>query len=146
MVFGLPFKAHADADAHKYDRENKQVGWYTNENWAREEHSDATARTATDGERSNFYVYHNKVYYPYTPIGSGAKQLHVIAIFDDMELPDPEDPETQQASYSTPWPCDVFDLQGRRVAEMETPETLRRNHPNLPKGVYIFGHKKVTVK
>ena len=46
----------------------------------------------------------------------------------------------------TPWPCDVYDLQGRRVARNETPATLRHNHPGLPKGVYIFGHLKVVIK
>jgi hypothetical protein len=44
-----------------------------------------------------------------------------------------------------PWPCDVFELQGRRVGHNETPETLRKNHPNLPPGIYIFGGKKVVV-
>ena len=145
MVFGLPFKAHIGDNAYEYDRNEKQVGWYTNENWKREDAPTATARTATDDQRSNLYVYHNKVYYPFTPITSSTKQLHIIALFDD-ELPEPADPETQQATTSDPWPCDVYDLQGRRVAENETPETLLRNHPNLPKGIYLFGHKKVTVK
>lgn len=166
MVFGLPFADH-DNTHHEYARTTKQVGWYTNENWKRGygegsiigESGDqpttndgtaaasflATARNAVDVQRSNFYVYHNKVYYPYTKKNEGAKQLHIIALFDGVEL-EPEDPENHQSSESTPWPCDVFDLQGRRVAENETPETLRHNHPGLPKGVYIFGHKKVTIK
>ena len=46
----------------------------------------------------------------------------------------------------TPWPCDVYDLSGRKVATHETPQTLRQNNPGLPKGVYIFGHTKVVVK
>lgn len=163
MVFGLPFAEHnqgADNDvAHHEYNANKQVGWYTNDNWAREtwsgykahegSYSAATASpgtVATDDQRSNLYVYHNKVYYPYKKQGSGSKQLHIIALFDDVEPAEPEDPESRQVSDSTPWPCDVFDLQGRRVAKNETPETLRRNNPGLPKGVYIFGHKKVTIK
>lgn len=166
MVFGLPFADH-DNTHHEYARTTKQVGWYTNENWKRGygegsiigESGDqpttndgtaaasflATARNAVDVQRSNFYVYHNKVYYPYTKKNEGAKQLHIIALFDGVEL-EPEDPENHQSYESTPWPCDVFDLQGRRVAKNETPETLRRNNPGLPKGVYIFGHKKVTIK
>lgn len=166
MVFGLPFADH-DNTHHEYARTTKQVGWYTNENWMRGygegsiigESGDqpttndgtaaasflATARNAVDVQRSNFYVYHNKVYYPYTKKNEGAKQLHIIALFDGVEL-EPEDPENHQSYESTPWPCDVFDLQGRRVAKNETPETLRRNNPGLPKGVYIFGHKKVTIK
>ncbi len=146
MVFGLPFANHTD-DHHEYARDSKQVGWYTNDNWARELAPEANARTAThNSQRSNLYVYHNKVYYPYEKQNSGSKQLHIIALFDDVEPAEPEDPESRQVSDSSPWPCDVFDLQGRRVAKNETPETLRRNNPGLPKGVYIFGHKKVTIK
>ena len=165
MVFGLPFVDHAVGSAdenvahHEYARDSKQVGWYTNDNWAREnaptkkahkgsypDIGDGTLVATDASERSNFYVYHNKVYYPYTKQGSGSKQLHIIALFDDVEPAEPEDPESRQVTDSTPWPCDVFDLQGRRVAKNETPETLRRNNPGLPKGVYIFGHKKVTIK
>jgi hypothetical protein len=45
-----------------------------------------------------------------------------------------------------PWPCDVYDLAGRRVASQETPATLLKNHPNLTKGVYIFGGRKMIIK
>lgn len=153
MVFGLPFKAHTGEGAHEYDSDAKQVGWYTNENWARESYPNLSARSAgEDPERDNKYVYHNKVYYPYTLVGS-AKKRHIVAIFDgEEELEEleeaekPEEPEIQQTSDSNPWPCDVYDLSGRRVARNETPETLRHNHPGLPKGVYIFGRKKVIVK
>jgi hypothetical protein len=163
MVFGLPFADH-DNNHHEYARTTKQVGWYTNENWARETYPQLKAHTgsyaaigtdetvATDAERDNKYVYHNKVYYPYTLVGS-AKRRHIVAIFDgEEELEEleeaekPEEPEIQQTSDSNPWPCDVYDLSGRRVARNETPETLRHNHPGLPKGVYIFGRKKVIVK
>ncbi len=163
MVFGLPFADH-DNTHHEYARTTKQVGWYTNENWARETYPQLKAHTgsyaaigtdktvATDAERDNKYVYHNKVYYPYTLVGS-AKRRHIVAIFDgEEELEEleeaekPEEPEIQQTSDSNPWPCDVYDLSGRRVARNETPETLRHNHPGLPKGVYIFGRKKVIVK
>ncbi len=173
MVFGLPFTDHSithdDSNvAHHEYNTLKQVGWYTNDNWARETHSGfkahaisyaatgTTGTVATDAQRSNLYVYHNKVYYPYTLKGSPspAKSFkHIVAIFDgdellgDQEEPElPDNPEIQQATDSDPWPCDVYDLQGRRVAINETPQTLRHNHPGLPKGVYIFGHKKVIVK
>ncbi len=163
MVFGLPFADH-DNTHHEYARTTKQVGWYTNENWARETYPQLKAHTgsyaatgtigtvATDPERDNKYVYHNKVYYPYTLVGS-AKKRHIVAIFDgnkeleEEENPEiPEDPEIEQTTDSNPWPCDVYDLSGRRVARNETPETLRHNHPGLPKGIYIFGTKKVVVK
>lgn len=143
MVFGIPFKAHTGEGAHEYDRDTKQVGWYTNENWARESHSDVTANTATDGERNNNkYVYHNKVYYPFTPISSARK--HIVAIFDDLD--EEEQPIDITNTSDVPWPCDVYDLAGRRVAENETPATLLKNHPALSKGVYIFGGRKVVVK
>ncbi len=168
MVFGLPFEGLASHSSHEYET-NQQVGWFTNDNWARETYPQLKAHTgsypaigtdgtvATDAERDNKYVYHNKVYYvlnqSYTPPAMPAKRRYIVAIFDgEEELEEleeaekPEEPEIQQTTDSNPWPCDVFDLQGRRVAVNETPQTLRHNHPGLPKGVYIFGRKKVIVK
>ena len=168
MVFGLPFKGLASHSSHEYET-NQQVGWFTNDNWARETYPQLKAHTgsypaigtdetvATDAERDNKYVYHNKVYYvlnqSYTPPAMPAKRRYIVAIFDgEEELEEleeaekPEEPEIQQTTDSNPWPCDVYDLSGRRVARNETPETLRQNHPGLPKGVYIFGNKKVVVK
>lgn len=142
MVFGIPFKAHTGEGAHEYDRDTKQVGWYTNENWARENHSGCTSSTATDEQRNNKYVYHNKVYYPFTPISLSRK--HIVAIFDDLD--EEEQPIDITNTSDVPWPCDVYDLAGRRVAENETPATLLKNHPALSKGVYIFGGRKVVVK
>ncbi len=153
MVFGLPFESHA-SDHHVYDN-TKRVGWFTNDNWAREDHPTSDASTATDYQRNNMYVMHNKVYYVHTIPSSVKRMAHVVAIFDGDEMLESldefedseeseESDETQQSS--DPWPCDVFDLQGRRVAVNETPQTLRHNHPGLPKGVYIFGRKKVIVK
>lgn len=145
MVFGLPFaNPHG---THEYDY-TKRVGWYTNENWARENFPNADARSATDDQRDNRYVYHNKAYYiyNYTYSGSGAKP-YIVTIFDDEDYDFEEDKDIEDTiTERTPWPCDVYDLSGRKVASHETPQTLRQNNPGLPKGVYIFGHKKVVVK
>lgn len=145
MVFGLPFKAHTGDGAHEYDREKKQVGFYSNENWTREADNayEATARTATDDQRNNKYVYHNKVYYVFDKayVAPAPARRHIVAIFDGID--EPVDVMDRQ---DVPWPCDVYDLQGRRVAENETPGTLLKNHPALTKGVYIFGGRKVVVK
>ena len=168
MVFGLPYVGGATHSSHEYDTD-QSVGFFTNDNWAREIYSDykahsgsyaastTTGSVATDSERDNKYVYHNKIYYVLDYPGSmPAKQIsYSVAIFDGDEMLGGKDnakesEETEDADYSEdsadPWPCDVYDLQGRRVARNETPETLRHNHPGLPKGVYIFGHKKVIVK
>lgn len=165
MVFGLPFADHnvgADNDAlhHEYARTTKQVGWYTNDNWAREnaptkkahkgsypDIGDGTLVATDASERDNKYVYHNKVYYVLDSGSSGAK--FNIAIFEEEWETEKEDDGPIDESVGkkrVPWPCDVYDLQGRRVAENETPETLRRNNPSLPKGVYIFVGKKVVIK
>ncbi len=141
MVFGIPFANH-DNTHHEYARDTKQVGWYTNHNWARESAPTATARTATDDQRNNKYVYHNKVYYPYT-IPSSAPR-HIIAIFDDV--PKEFDPYVDTVTDDVPWPCDVYDLSGRKVASNETPATLLLNHPELAKGLYIFGGRKMVIK
>lgn len=169
MVFGLPFHPAGVGDVahdnHEYDT-SKQVGFFTNDNWAREEAPTKKAHigsypnsgdndlVATHSERDNKYVYHNKIFYVLDKAyaAPSVKQFsYSIAIFDGDELlEEQQQPEEQEAfddtEASDPWPCDVFDLQGRRVAVNETPQTLRHNHPGLPKGVYIFGHKKVIVK
>ena len=172
MVFGLPFKDHAethnDADVshHEYNT-LKHVGWYSNDNWARAEengsdifseykpHEDSYASTATvatvatDAQRSNKYVYHNKVYLLTSLAGEVTPTRHIVALFDDEDWPEEEDdkPISDDVTRSNvPWPCDVYDLQGRKVAENETPQTLLVNHPGLTKGVYIFGGRKVVVK
>ena len=161
LVFGVPFIDHTD---HDYNRAAKSVGWYTNENWMRGYGSIsdgkttndgtsaaaflATARTAVDAQRGNAYVYHNKAYLLYTSSASPAQE-HLVVIFEgdewEEELPEDEDIE-DTVKKKTPWPCDVYDLSGRKVATHETPQTLRQNNPGLPKGVYIFGHTKVVVK
>ena len=115
----------------------------------------STARNATSQQRNNKYVYHNKAYFVYAT-GGGAKPRYAV-IFDGESTEDAEktevteEEEAEQPDFTEkedtdPWPCDVYDLQGRRVAVNETPQSLRRNHPGLPRGVYIFGHKKVIVK
>lgn len=147
MVFGLPFQAHDGENSHKYNY-NKQVGFYTNENWARQDAPTADLRSATDAQRNNRYVYHNKIYYIYAGT-SGARQLHIVALFDgedDIEFQEDRPIDETVTGENVPWPCDVYDLQGRRVAENETPKTLRKNHPSLLKGVYIFGGHKVIVR
>jgi hypothetical protein len=165
MVFGLPYVEHVlgtDAnEAHHEYNSNKQVGWYTNDNWWREDYSGYKAHSgsysaataspgtvATDAQRSNLYVYHNKVYYPYDKITSTPAREHFIAIFDDEFDMEQEDKPIDKSvgKKHTPWPCNVYDLQGRLIAEDETPETLRRNNPSLKPGVYIFGTVKVVVR
>ena len=160
MVFGLPFVDHAngtdnDVNHHEYDP-TKRVGFYTNDNWNREGYSDykahaanypSTATVAADDQRSNIYVYHNKAYLPYT-LPSGSRETtraYVVALFDGEEDED-HTIDDDVTGRNVPWPCEVYDLQGRRVAENETPATLRKNHPALSKGVYIFGGLKVVVK
>ena len=148
-VFGLPFKDHTaehsdgDASHHQYDPDGA-VGFYKNDNWARESYNGATGRTATDSQRDNKYVYPNKVYYQ-TEVAAGTRSWQVV--FDD------NDGGTRSvasgidnAEGQAPWPCDVYDLQGRKVAQQETPATLRKNHPSLERGVYIFAGRKVVVK
>ncbi len=163
MVFGLPFKGgKSHTDSHDYN-EDEQVGWFTNDNWARESHSGYKAHTdsyaaataspgtvALDTQRSNKYVYHNKVYYVLNSSYSGsAPSKFNVAIFDDEGDWDEEDDKPIKESVgnkNVPWPCRVYDLQGRRIAEHESPETLLINHPSLEPGVYIFGDRKVIVK
>lgn len=169
MVFGLPFKnhnvAHDDASHHDYDRTDSEygrVGFYKNDNWWRDylegditsgqpttndgnAHSAflATDANATDNQRNNLYVYHNKVYYVYTGSSPAPQVLNVVFGDDNEE----EDQNIQdEVKKNVPWPCDVYDLQGRKVASDETPQTLLKNHPTLLKGVYIFGGRKVIVK
>lgn len=144
LVFGLPFKAHTGGDAHVYD-DTQRVGFFVNDNWTRESNSSVTANTATDSERNNKYVYHNKVYYVLDQsYAAPTSRRHVIALFDE-EDEEEDDPYINIVTDDVPWPCAVYDLSGRRVADNETPATLRHNHPGLPKGVYIFGGRKVVV-
>lgn len=144
MVFGLPFASHA-TDHHAYD-DTKRVGWFKNDNWAREAYAEEpfNASTATDAQRNNKYVMHNKVYYVLTP--SGSSRDYVIALFDDEEPEDDKPIQESVGNSNTPWPCRVYDLQGRLISERESPETLLINHPSLQPGVYIFGDRKVIVK
>ncbi|MBQ8486896.1 MAG: hypothetical protein IJ533_04520 [Prevotella sp.] len=167
MVFGLPFKTSGD-DAHDnthhvYDT-SKQVGWYTNDNWARSTRNDGwptaaysdykphdgsyptAATVATHTQRSNKYVYHNKVYYVLDKAYEAPSSRHIVAIFDGDTDDEEQRPIDITDKADTPWPCDVYDTAGRRVAENETPSTLLKNHPALRRGVYIFGGRKVVVK
>lgn len=158
MVFGLPFVDGKSHSSHEYDTSN-QVGWFTNDNWAREDASGnkahtgsypSTATVADHSQRSNKYVYHNKVYYVLNSSYSGsAPSKFNVAIFDDEGDWDEEDDKPIKETVgnkNVPWPCRVYDLQGRRIAEHESPETLLINHPSLEPGVYIFGDRKVIVK
>ena len=102
------------------------------------------ASATTDDQRNNKYVMHNKVYYVLTP--SGSSRDYVIALFDDEEPEDDKPIQESVGNRNTPWPCRVYDLQGRLISERESPETLLINHPSLQPGVYIFGDRKVIVK
>ncbi|MBR1932883.1 MAG: hypothetical protein IJ841_04265 [Prevotella sp.] len=179
MVFGRPFAQtgginNTTAGASQYygyDAEVTAPGFYTNENWWRGHYyedsqttataNDATLRTAflaeaqgsnaaTMQQRSNTYVYHNKVFYVYPVSNADPAIRYVRVVFDDWADDDEEQPEQrgveEGATEQHPWPCPVFDLQGRRVADHETPATLLQNHPALRPGVYIFGGRKVVVK
>ena len=161
MVFGLPFEGLDSHSSHEYEKK-QQVGFFRNDNWARENAPTKKAHkgsypnigendlVASDGERDNKYVYHNKIYYPYSTSSTARSVIRVFfegdvrsgGSFGEEDEPI-EDGITDQGQ--NPWPCDVFELQGRRVGRNETPETLRKNHPNLPPGIYIFGGKKVVV-
>ena len=154
MVFGLPFVGGSSHTSHEYN-ENEQVGWFTNDNWAREDASGykahtgsypSTATVADHTQRSNKYVYHNKVYYVLNDNYAAPSKFNV-AIFDE-ENEEPEDEPIQETvtKKNVPWPCRVYDLQGRLIADKESPETLLINHPSLQPGIYIFGDRKVVVK
>lgn len=161
MAFGLPFSpvaTHDSPDAthdgnHEYDT-SKQVGFFTNDNWARENYptykphnsSTVSGEVATHAQRNNKYVYHNKIYYVFAK-NYVAPVKYSIAVFDEEEEPREDEPIDESVGKKrVPWPCDVYDVQGRRVAKHETPQTLLKNNPSLPKGVYIFGGRKVVVK
>ena len=176
MVFGLPFveddsyeKSQTGVvagdgkslDYYAYDPVSA-VGFYSNENWFRghtgysaltandatlETAHLATARNATDKQRSNKYVYNNKVYLVFDHSeGTAPARPWMVALFgDEQEMPDDRGIEDDR-SATTPWSCAVYDLAGRRVAERETPSTLLQNHPMLTPGVYIFGGRKVVVR
>ena len=160
MVFGLPFQpagvGAVSHNSHEYDY-TKQVGFFTNDNWARETAPTKKAHTgsypnsgeatlvATHSERNNKYLYHNKVYYVLDKSYSApAPARYSIAIFDETGIE--ELPFFDEVTDDVPWPCDVYDLQGRKVASHETPATLLLNHPGLPKGVYIFGGRKMIIR
>jgi hypothetical protein len=114
------------------------------------------ARNATSLQRDNKYVYNNKAFYVYDWAAGSPTKDHpgIVVLFGDEEddsdnsenNDESEDNDFNEDTETTPWPCDVYDLQGRRVARNETPETLLKNNPGLPRGVYIFGHQKVFVK
>lgn len=161
MVFGLPFEGLASHSSHEY-KTKQQVGFFRNDNWAREnaptkkahirsypDIGNGTLVAADASERDNKYVYHNKIYYHST--SSLAREIIRVFFEGDVRSGGSFDEEDKQIDdgitnqEQNPWPCDVFDLQGRRVGHNETPETLRKNHPNLPPGIYIFGGKKVVV-
>ena len=156
MVFGLPFEGLASHTSHEYNT-NQQVGWFTNDNWEREAYWQLKAHTgsyaatgttgtvATDSERNNKYVYHNKVYYVLNSAPPTPSRFN-IAIFDDEEEPEDEPIQETVTKKNVPWPCRVYDLQGRLIADKESPETLLINHPSLQPGIYIFGDRKVVVK
>ena len=145
MVFGLPFEGLASHSSHEYDT-HQQVGWFTNDNWASYAASGTTGTVATDDQRNNKYVYHNKVYYILDDTPSSSSRFN-IAVFDE-EGEEPEDEPIQETvtKKNVPWPCRVYDLQGRLIADKESPETLLINHPSLQPGIYIFGDRKVVVK
>lgn len=162
MVFGLPFEGTASGHtSHEYDN-TKQVGWFTNDNWAREDypeymaHTDSYAADGTEGtvaldaHRSNKYVYHNKVYYVLndTYLGSAPAKFDIAIFYDEDLMEEEEDKPIDESvgKKKNPWPCRVYDTLGRLVAEYETPETLLKNYPSLKPGVYIFGNMKVVVK
>jgi hypothetical protein len=161
MVFGLPFEGLASHSSHEYEQK-QQVGFFRNDNWAREnaptkkahigsypDIGNGTLVAADASERDNKYVYHNKIYYHST--SSGARSVIRVFFEGDVRSGGSFDEEDKQIDdgitdqEQNPWPCDVFELQGRRVGHNETPETLRKNHQNLPPGIYIFGGKKVVV-
>lgn len=176
MVFGLPFVENdsyeksqtgvvagdgKSLDYYAY-KPVSAVGFYSNENWFRG-HTEytaltannaaletahlATARNATNAQRRNKYVYNNKVYLVFDHSeGTAPARPWMVALFgDEQEMPDDRGIEDDR-SATTPWPCAVYDLAGRRVAERETPSTLLQNHPMLTPGVYIFGGRKVVVR
>lgn len=168
MVFGLPFVETGDNSTtvgatswYAYQAESA-VGFYSNENWYRghltstakttndatEETAHlATARNATADQRRNKYVYHNKVYLVYDATqGTAEARPGVVALFGDEEEAEERPGIQEEVTRRQPWPCPVYDLQGRRVAENETPQTLLQNHPQLTPGIYIFGGHKVVVK
>ena len=175
MVFGQPFvEGEGDAPTAKgettvawYTHTNDAPGFCTNENWWRGHYgttqvnattNDGTLSTAflannhgddtaTKLQRSNTYVYHNKVFLIYAASTVDAPR-YVRTRFGDEEDNDEDDDRNieEGVTNKAPWPCDVYDLQGRKVATNETPSTLLQNHPSLSKGVYIFGGRKVIVK
>ena len=141
MVFGLPFKGDGE---YSYDY-TQQVGFYANKNWWREKYPDVEeSAIPSQTYRDSLYVYHNRAYYVYS--GSASSAPTRLAVWFEGDPEPAEQPIQDAVKPTVPWPCDVYDLQGRKVAEQETPQTLLKNYPTLSKGVYIFGGRKVIVK
>ena len=166
MVFGLPFKETGNntktlgAEEWYEYKDRSAVGFYINENWARG-HTDYTTLTTNDAtittahwatqedatkyQRGNRYVYANRAYFVYDCEENPGEGIKIRFDGDDWDDQKDKDIDDDLNGDSNTWPCDVYDLQGRKVATGETPESLRVNHPNLPKGIYIFSGKKVMV-
>lgn len=182
MVFGLPFNMTGDnskigvkagdgkaCQYYGYKSEDA-VGFYTNENWKRDNADEAnstevnnkgdlatsfhaTARNATYYQRSNKYVYHNKVFYlhdytgsvPLAPeIGGSARQAFA-ALFEETDIRELEEEadDPQPQAKDVRW--GVFDLAGRqlRTREAVLNGTWRRH---LPPGMYIVNGRKLLIK
>lgn len=148
------------------------VGFYTNENWQRgyfvanaapngvatqalfdaasadvkkvvDNTHWAKARTATNAQRDNKYVYHNKVYYVFNKSSAPVKGDYFYFLFDDEE--EEQEPEEQLSEEQPAVPrYGVYDLSGRmiRTKEAVMNGTWRRN---LKPGVYIVNGRKMTV-
>ena len=173
MVFGQPFEEKTGDETTTagavtyYAHTDEAPGFCTNENWWRGHYGttqvDATSNdgtlstaflanshgteTATKQQRSNTYVYHNKVFLIYEASTSVAPRYMPTRFGGEDDNDEDDDRDIEEGvTNKAPWPCDVYDLQGRKVATNETPSTLLQNHPSLSKGVYIFGGRKVIVK
>ncbi len=182
MVFGLPFKEGASdkretagaSDYYAYVA-GDAVGFYTNENWKRDNGATsataktandatletsflATARNATYYQRSNKYVYHNKVFYLHDYTGSvllapdGASSDKITparqafaALFEETDIRELEEEadDPQPQAKDVRW--GVFDLAGRqlRTREAVLNGTWRRH---LPPGMYIVNGRKLLIK
>ena len=151
------------------------VGFYTNENWKRDNGATsataktsndatletsflATARNATYYQRSNKYVYHNKVFYLHDYTGSvllapdGASSDKITparqafaALFEETDVRELEEEadDPQPQAKDVRW--GVFDLAGRqlRTREAVLNGTWRRH---LPPGMYIVNGRKLLIK
>ena len=171
MVFGLPFVATGDnsttvgAKSWYAYKNTSAVGFYTNENWYRghttttaktsNDATDAatahfaTARNATSVQRSNKYVYNNKVYYVYdwtagSPARDASLRPFFTAIFDDLPEVE-EEPQDGDDAIIMNNRIGVFDLYGRQIRPRDAVlnGTWRRN---LAPGVYIVNGKKMYIE